>query len=465
MSLLFNLVWLGATSLAAQAETGERDRPNILIVVADDLGFGDLACMGNEQIHTPNLDRMAEQGTLFTSFYVASPTCSPSRASFLTGRFPSELGIVKPIQRPKKREATEDEAAALPIEVPNVPRLMAGAGYRVGHIGKWHLGPSGDPNSRPELYGFQTARIPFEKDAETDERDWQLRSTAGMVDAALEFVDEQDERPFYLQVWLRDPHAPLPLQPEGIERYDHYKAEFGDLHGPPAVYMACVTEIDNQIGRLMRELKSRGELSKTLLIFTSDNGPEVQRIPNASTSAGGNPGPFRGMKRSLYEGGLRVPLIARWPGVVPAGIVDEDSVLSSVDLLPTFLSMAGGELPEDSAVDGLDASSVFSGETWEREAPLFYEFHFEQLGREIDKSPMLAVRDGDWMLLCNRGGADPELYNVVADPGQQNNRALDEPDLTTRLTREVLAWFRTLGIRDMPAKPPGERWQMPGRTR
>lgn len=457
--------WCLAVVLQAAPTDEEPLRPNVLIVLADDLGFGDLGCTGNTQIHTPNLDRMAEQGTLFTSFYVASPTCSPSRAAFMTGRFPSELGVVRPLKNPKKREATEAEAAALPLDVPNVARVLGAAGYRTGHIGKWHLGPAGDEASRPERYGFEFARVPFERDPVSGERDNGLKTTAGMIDAALEFVDEPDDRPFFLQVWLRDPHAPLPPKPPGIERYDHYKAEFFDFHGPPAVYMATVTEIDAQVGRLTTELKSRGKLRDTLVVFTSDNGPEVQRVPDASSSAGGSPGPFRGMKRSLYEGGIRVPLIVRWPALVPTRRVDASSLLSAVDFLPTLAGLCGAEVPEPAALDGVDVRAALAGEPFQRARPLYYEFHFGQFGREIDMSPMLAVRDGDWMLLCNKGGADTELYDVANDLGQRRDRAAEEPERAKEMRRALVGWFRTLGITDLPDEPPGERWKMPEPTR
>ncbi len=446
---------------AAQEIVAEQP-PNILFVLADDLGWGDLACYGNDQVHTPQLDALAASGSLFTAFYVASPVCSPSRASFLTGRFPSELGLLKPVNRPKDgRAPTEEESAALPEDMPNLASELSRAGYRTAHFGKWHLGPSGVASSHPLRYGFETARLPIEKDPETGERDASMRSTQAMVDAALAFLDEPDERPFYVQIWLRDPHAPLPLVREGIERYDRYLSEQAQFYGPPAVYMATITDLDTQIGRLLDGLEQRGLSRETIVVFSSDNGPEVVHVPAASTSAAGSPGPFRGMKRSLYEGGIRVPLIVRWPGEVPAGRVEDRSVLSSVDFFPTFLGLAGAPSPQGIELDGEDMLDVLRGASRERRTRLYYEYHFHQNGRDVDISPMLGVREGPWMLLGNPGGGTIELYDVVSDPSQVRDRAADEPERTRRMFELALAWFGSLGLEGVNGPPAGDRWAWP----
>ena len=446
---------------AAQTPLADGARPNVLVILADDLGWGDLACYGHPELETPNLDRLAAEGSLFTAFYVASPTCSPSRAAFMTGRFPSELGLVKPVRRPTKRAATEEDMARLPYELPNLATALRAAGYRTIHIGKWHLGPAGEDASHPRHYGFDHARIPFEKLEDSDKRDTSLRTSAGMVDAALAALDESSDRPFYLQLWLRDPHAPLPPAPPGAERYDRFVLDHTAQPGAPAVYYAAVTELDEEVGRLLEGLGTRGLAEDTLVLFTSDNGPEVLDVPDASYSAAGSPGPFRGRKRSLYEGGIRVPLVARWPGRVPAARVEGRAVLSAVDLLPTALALAGSGPDPSWELDGEDVTDVILGASRDRARPLFYDFHFRQYGRDVDTSPSLAVREGSWMLLADPGGTSAELYDVVRDPGQTANRIADEPEVARRLFELLNPWYDSLELGADAGPPSDNRWRWP----
>jgi len=210
------------------------------------------------------------------------------------------------------------------------------------------------------------------------------------------------------------------------------------------VYYASVTALDQELGRLFQKLDELGLTEHTLVIFSSDNGPEDIHIRNASHSGVGSPGPFRGRKRSLYDGGIRMPLIVRWPGQVPADRLDETSVISAVDFLPTLCSLAGGQLPTDYRGDGEDVSDILRGASRARNSPLFWEWRFLIAGYPVHHGPMLSVREGDWSLLLNPDRSRVELYDAVHDRMQLDNQAAVHPEIVERLAEKVLAWHKAL---------------------
>jgi N-acetylgalactosamine-6-sulfatase len=210
------------------------------------------------------------------------------------------------------------------------------------------------------------------------------------------------------------------------------------------IFYSAVTDLDTQIGRLLAELEKLGLADNTLIMFSSDNGPEDIHITNAGHSGIGSAGPFRGRKRSLYEGGIRVPFIVRWPGKVPAGHVDNTSVVAAVDWMPTVCKLAAVPLPTGLKPDGEDVSDILAGKSRPRKAPLFWEWRFNIAGEPFHRSPMLAVREGDWKLLLNPDRSRVELYDIPRDPTQLNNAAEKHPDIVERLAKEALAWQATL---------------------
>jgi N-acetylgalactosamine-6-sulfatase len=261
------------------------------------------------------------------------------------------------------------------------------------------------------------------------------------------------------------PHAVLDPTPAQLEPFKNIGPQTGSGQlGAHQIYFASLRDLDEQIGRLMAELDSLGIADNTLVLFSSDNGPEDIHVRNASHSAFGSPGPFRGRKRSLYEGGIRVPLIARLPGVVPAGRVDHRSVLTAVDFMPTFLRLTGSSAPQDLRPDGEDVSDVLSGHSRARTKPIYWEWRFNITGYTVNRSPMLAVRRDNWKLLMNPDRSRVELYDIPSDPTELNNLAREKPEIVREMSASALAWQKTLptGNRDPDAGRNDYPW--PGTT-
>lgn len=337
ISRLLSLGLAGWFAAAAVQLGAAAEKPNIIFILADDLGWGDLGCYGHPLTKTPNLDRLAREGTLFTQFYVCGSVCSPSRCAFFTGQYPSRHKI-------HGHYATVEQNAArgmsqfLDPSVPNNASLLKRAGYTTAHVGKWHLGSnSGGPE--PDKYGFDFVGTSESGGANGPANDphFRAKSTEIFVNETLKFIETNKEQPFYVQLWTLVPHATLNPTDEQLQPYAFLRA--GGASFPHAsaqeIFSASVTDLDAQIGRLLKGLETMGLSDKTLIVFSSDNGPEDIHIRNAGHSGVGSAGPFRGRKRSLYEGGVRVPGIVCWPGHVPSGRIDETSIVAGCDLLPT----------------------------------------------------------------------------------------------------------------------------------
>jgi N-acetylgalactosamine-6-sulfatase len=420
-------------------------RPNVLFILADDLGWGDLGCYGNTEIRTPNLDQLASQGTLFTQFYVNSAVCSPSRTAFLTGRYPARFSMHGHLAT-----AEQNRARGMPNwldpAAPLLPKLLKKAGYRTAHFGKWHLG-SGPGAPGPDAYGFDTSKSVTGSGSAWDEQAdeyFRARSSALIVDEALRFIEQRPDQPFYVQCWTLLTHATLHPTPEQLQPYARFAPGGVPYHGTKQIYYASVSELDRQIGRLLARLDKLGLAENTLVVFSSDNGPEDINIRNAVHSGVGSAGPLRGRKRSLYEGGVRVPFIVRWPKGTPKGRIEATAVVSGVDWLPTIARLAGVEVPADWAGDGEDASELLQGKSRPRSRPIHWEWRFRVAGHVWNRSPLLALRDGEWKLLMNPDRSRVELFQVPHDPMEQNNLADRHPELVERLAQELLAWQKTL---------------------
>jgi len=414
------------------------DRPNFVFVFADDWGWGDLGCYGHQKLRTPNLDRLARQGTLFTQFYVSSGVCSPSRTAIMTGHFPARHGIHGHIDNVREEH---NKQRGMPNELdPNVTTvtdLLKQAGYVTGHFGKWHLGHY-EKESMAD-YGVDEYKgvAGFDKKQLLWGPKLRAQSTPLIIDETIKFIEKHKDEPFYVQAWLLDTHATLMPNEEQLDAYPKDK-------GAVKVYYSAATDADKQIGRLMAKLDELGLSKNTVFVFSSDNGPEDIVIRNASHSGVGSTGPFRGRKRSLYEGGVRVPFIVRWPAQTPSGKVDNTSVIGGVDWLPTICSLAGIELPDGLNLDGESQSAAFRGNPTARTKPLMWEWRFRVYGHTLNRSPMLSIRDGKWKLLMNPDRSRVELYDIPADPSELNNLAAEHPEIVDRLSKTVLAWQKTL---------------------
>lgn len=450
LAALFAL--LGVPSFAAT-------RPNIVMVLIDDMGWGDFSCFGNKEAKTPNVDRLAAEGICFEQFYVNYPICSPSRCALTTGQYPQRWRITSFLNNRADNER-RGVAQWLDPQAPTLPRLLQQAGYATGHFGKWHLGGQRDVDEAPPIaaYGFDETLTNFEgmgakllpltlKPGEAEpgriwadaERlggpvVWMQRSqiTGGFVNAAIPFMNRAAAagKPFYINLWPDDVHGPFwpPV------------AQWGD-GTKRRLYLSVLEEMDRQLGRLFDHIRNTPALrDNTLVLICSDNGPDI---------GAGSAGPFRGTKATLYEGGTRSPLVVWAPGLGAgnqAGARNQTSVFAAIDLAPSLLGIAGVAAPAEVKFDGENLSPVLLGQsTASRQAPLCWRRPPDRkMAYGAGPLPDLAVRDGDWKLLCEYDGTKPELYHLAKDPSEATNLAAQHPDLVARLTKTVLTWNETM---------------------
>ncbi len=443
-----------ADGAGAQNRTrGSRKQPNVVFIFCDDLGWADLPCHGHrsvkahggwtvrEELKMPSLDRMAAEGTIFSRFYVASAVCSPSRTGIMTGQFPSRLGIHDYLAR---HDLNVERGMPDYVEpsVPTLTRMLRGAGYATGHFGKWHLSGGGvDDAPDPTEYGIDVYKSCLDGPGKRP------GSTEMIADETISFIRDHRGGPFYINAWLYDPHSPLRPTEEHLAPYEHLSPGYGDQKGSLQVWYSVLTNIDRHVGRILDTIDELGLGEDTIVIFSSDNGPESGLMRFTSHYGGAsstNTGPFRGIKRSLYEGGIREPFIVRWKGTTPAGSVDNDSVIGGVDLLPTVAALAGADVSGMSVMDGEDMSRALIGQPVKRSKVLMWENRFPVYGHVIHKSPALAASDGRWKLLMNPDGSRTELYDIPSDPTELNNVAADNPAIVRRLAEPLLAWSASL---------------------
>ena len=430
MSLL-TLVSLGSMHCDA-ADTGH---PNLIVILCDDLGYGDLGCFGHPQIKTPNLDRLAGEGLRLTDCYAGAPVCSPSRAGLLTGRIPNRLGIYDwiPQNSPMHLQSTELTIAT----------LLKKAGYETCHVGKWHCnGKFNSPDQpQPGDHGFdywfstQNNANPSHKNPVNFVRNGQKVgplqgfSSQIIVDEAMEWLSQRDKsKPFLLMVWLHSPHEPIATAGSFVEPY------LATAENPQqAEYFGNVSQLDHEVGRLLKDLDERGLRDNSLVYFSSDNGPETLHRYKGSERSYGSPSPLRGMKLHMYEGGIRVPGIVRWPGhITPAQISNQPVV--SYDLLPTFCALAGVTPPTDRPLDGASLLPLFAGRDITRSKPLYWQYD-----RAIGGENRVALRDGDWKLLANATLSKFELYNLRQDRSEKQDLAASEPAKVAELSAKLKA--------------------------
>jgi arylsulfatase A-like enzyme len=433
------VVSIALSALATQANSAER--PNVVFIFADDWGWGDLSCHGHPHVKTPNIDRLASQGIDFHQFNVCNPVCSPSRTAAMTGRFPAHFSVHQHFAD-HAMNAERGMADWLDPKVIMLPRLLKQAGYRTGHFGKWHLTNSTIPDApSTDQYGFDESAVftgpPPHANHET------------MMDAAVNFIEANTDRPFFVNVWLHETHTPHYPKDESLAKY----AELDEQH---RTYSAIVDAGDRKVGRILDTLNRLGLDERTIVVFSSDNGPEWTNETNRQMRNGlgmyfsvGTTGGLRGRKRSLYEGGIRTPFIVRWPGNAPAGTINKTTSMCAVDLLPTLCAAAGVDLPEGYVPDGQNMLAAFRGEPLERTKPIYWEWRGTD--DEPDWWPRLAVREGDWKLLFAPEAQRAELYNLVKDPNETEDLGESEPERVERMTRMALAWQATI-----PKAPPAD---------
>jgi arylsulfatase A-like enzyme len=430
-----------------------------VLVFADDLGYGDLSSYGHPTIRTPNLDGLAREGMRLTSFYAGAPVCTPSRAALLTGRYSPRSGMTRVI--------FPGAPAGLPHEEITLAEVLRDEGYRTAAIGKWHLGDS--PAFLPTAHGFDSYfGIPYSNDMDRGSypptpliRDTvvveqpmdQTTMTRRYTDEALRFIRASRDGPFFLYLAHSMPHLPLYASSEFLGR------------SRAGLYGDVIEELDWSVGQILEELRRLDLERNTLVIFTSDNGPWTYYPVDAMRAAYGtlpshvgSAGPLRGAKATTWEGGLRVPMIARWPGKIPAG--SESAEMASVlDLYTTLIEAAGGTVPSDRVIDGRDLLPMLTGGAASPVSEFFY-FRDEQLE---------AIREGRWKLRLSghapggvvgaaaaETGPTPQLFDLEIDPAERIDRAAEEAEVVARLLRRMTAFADETGTRTVPLSQPPE---------
>lgn len=430
--------------LLVSSHVSAATKPNVVFIFADDWGWGDLGCHGHPYLKTPNIDRLATEGTEFYQFTVASGVCSPSRAAVLTGHFPARHAIhghFATVESHVKRGMPD----WLSPKAVLLPRLLQEAGYATAHFGKWHLTNIMVPDAPlPTEYGYDTygafncsgPQMPVHDD----------------VRLAIDFIQKSHaaKKPFFVNLWIHEPHTPhYPLR-EYLKQFAHLNDEAKE------VYAAVLAHADARIGELLVALQRLDLTDDTLVIFSSDNGPENtgppsrRNVNDESTGPGlgtfasvGTTGGHRGRKRSLLQGGIGVPFIARWPGKIAAGKIDDTTPITAVDLLPTFCKIAGVELPKDYVPDGVNQLPALLGTPGsQRRSPVFWEWRTAR--SRGDNWPALAVREGSWKLLLGKEASRVELFRFPSDRLEQTNLRDEHPAEVRRLSDLIDTWKKTL---------------------
>lgn len=452
LSQLANIVALFVLSTATFVHAVDR-KPNFVVIFTDDQGYGDLSCFGGKHVSTPRIDRMASEGSRLTSFYVAAPVCTPSRAALMTGCYPkridmatgSNFGVL----------LAGDTKGLNPDEI-TIAEVLKPAGYKTAIFGKWHLGDQ--PEFLPTKQGFdEYFGIPFSHDIHPFhprqdhfnfpplallENETVIEMdpdadflTKRITEHAVSFIERNKDQPFFLYVPHPIPHKPLHVSPpffKGVdaEVVDRLKNERGtiDYKTRDRLFRQAIAEIDWSVGQILDTLKTQGIDDDTLVIFTSDNGPAI-----------GSAGPLRGRKGSTYEGGMRESTVIRWPGQIPAG-ESNDELMTTMDLLPTFAKLAGAKVPDDRIIDGKDVWSTLTGESASPHSVFFYH-----RGNQLQ-----AVRSGKWKLHANNG-KPTQLYDLGSDIGERKNVIKSNPKVVQRLSEYLSTFAKDIAEHSRPA--------------
>ena len=426
---------LCALLLLACGRLQAADKPNIVFILCDDLGIIDLHCYGRPDHHTPNLDRLAQQGMRFTSAYCAQAICSPSRAAILTGETPARLHLTtflpgRPDSIAQKVLHPEIEMQ-MPLSVKMLPNYFHDAGYATAAVGKWHVGGKG---FGPVEHGFD---VYHEGHANT--KPSATEGGKGEYDLtafAMQFIEAHKDRPFLVYLAHNAPHIPYDAQPDRIA---NNKGAF------EPVYAGMIETIDDTVGRLLAKLDDLKLADRTIVVFTSDNGGlQVPEGPHPRVTYNT---PYRAGKGFNYEGGLRIPLIVRWPGHVPAGVVD-DSLMINTDWLPTLLELAGQRV--SSGLDGVSQAPLLTGHGPAPSRTFFWHFpHYTNQGSR----PSGAERDGNWFYIEYYDADQEELYDLAADVGEARSVADQHPDQVAKMRAALASWRTSVGAQTNRPNP------------
>jgi arylsulfatase A-like enzyme len=425
------LASLPAASTVAAAERP----PNIVLILADDLGWSDVSFNDRKDWRTPHLDRLAEQGTMFRRWYTAGVVCAPSRAALMSGKYGIHNGVVGNNDDLPRAETTLAEA-------------LKRQGYVTALVGKWHHGqtrPGEKDYVHPldhgfdEFFGYTNARHAWEhfpKELWFDREKRPVQGFAGalLTDRAIEFVKQHQARPFFLYLAHIAPHLLIEAPEDDVVQFRGKFTEKDPTKPFNAIYAAMITRLDREIGRLLKSLDELGLVDNTIVVFSSDHGATFEEGNKGAAAFHDSNRPFRGHKRTLWEGGIRVPGVVRWPGKVPAGKVSSDLV-HMTDLFPTLLAAAGAEPDPTWKVDGLNLLPVWQGKAKPSERTLFWEWRAEGYQQ-------VAAMRGNLKLVVT-GNSRPELFNIENDPAERRSLHGEYPEIVRQLQQELRTWLAT----------------------
>ncbi len=446
---------LGAAALAwpqrLGAEPARRDRLNFVFVLIDDMGWADLGCYGNRFNETPHIDRLATEGMRFTDAYAACPVCSPTRASIMTGKYPATLNLTDFIPghwRPWAKLVVPEFNQQLPLNEITLAEALKPAGYKTASLGKWHLGGA---KHNPPDQGFDVSLVtggrhiyPGFKTRPPRKLEKGAYLADVLTDEAERFIEAHRDKPFLLYLSHFAVHIPLEGKEDLIRKYEAKPKPKEGVNNP--VYAAMIQSVDESVGRIMRKLDALGLSDNTVVIFTSDNGGLRQHYRGIGPIVTSN-APLRAEKGTLYEGGIRVPLIVRWPGVVKPATTCNVPV-SSVDYFPTLVEIAGAKPAADHRVDGRSLVPLLrQASGWSREAIYWHYPHYHHA------PPGGAVRQGDYKLIESYEDASLELYDLRKDIGETKNLAKAMPDKAAALRDKLHRWRQSVGAK-MPTPNP-----------
>lgn len=455
--LLTRLFALGM--LIASCDAGQPQPPNIVVFMIDDLGYSDVGCYGSQYYETPNIDKLAEAGTRFTTAYAASMVCSPTRASFLTGKYPGRLHITHaiPIEGHQRLTNTKFLDASyvknLPLEEVTIAEALAPHGYTSAAVGKWHV--NWDEGFYPEQQGFDVNIggnnmgnpgnyfCPYDgkwrMTADHPYVEWNVLPhcedgeylTDRLTVEAENFIQQNEDRPFFLYMQHYAVHTPIQAKENLIEKYKKKPRDTVRGHTNPK-YAAMIQSVDESVGRILTKLKDLGLDENTIVVFTSDNGGHGKITSNW---------PFRGNKGNFYEGGIRVPLIVKWPGRIAATRHNDTPVITS-DLYPTLLSLAGLPLKPEQHLDGIDLGPLLTqNQEVDRGAPLYWHFpNYTGGGHPNSVGPCSVIRDHEWKLIEDLEDGRVELFNLKEDPGETRDLAGELPEKAEALKKKLNDW-------------------------
>ncbi|MEM6472683.1 MAG: sulfatase, partial [Planctomycetota bacterium] len=451
-------IWAKAGGIVKSATA---DRPNVVLIMIDDLGWMDVGCYGNEFVDTPNIDRLADDGMRFTDFYAAGAVCSPTRAALQSGQNQARCGITAHIPghwRPFERVITPPVTMALDRDIVTVAEALKPAEYSTGYIGKWHLGYGA--GFQPDRQGYDVSQVingphlpgryrMAGRNRSIQPKPGQYR-TDFEADLTCDFVRQHAGEPFFLVLSPFAVHIPLGAMSDKVEKY-RSRAEASGVDLPHPVYAAMIEHCDDMVGRIVAVLDELSLSEKTLVIFTSDNGGLYRRYdfhPEADDDVSSQ-APLRGEKGSLYEGGVRVPLIIKYPPLVASGSVCKEPTIS-YDFYPTLVELAGTKLPVNQTIDGKSMVPLFRDPNTKLErSALHWHYPHYHHGR-----PASSIRQRDWKLIeYVDGSGDLELYDLANDLGETKNLAGEKPGRLADLKRQLAAWREEV-VAAMPISNP-----------